>query len=535
MAMLRTSTARVRNPNIGGRGWLNRVASDSKASAVNKDVIAKYSPDEWLLSHVSIVASVDTELADPTDPKSNYLIKPEHSDFVNNNDDCWERELLKKCYHTFLGANNYVEHVQIPELSKGKIVDVALREVDLGKDVAGNPNTTLYVDLLVATNKKHEQLCQQIESGEFNAMSMGCLIQYSICSRCGNKAHDETEACEHIKYYKGNEFYDSNGKKRVIAELCGHKDDPESVKFIEASWVKNPAFPGAVLRSILNPPTEGIKKTKDEILETLSKNKDIPQDEHHEIIKNASIIDKKADEPPVDDTAFPETPADTTPVDTSPEEGASDLGSFGADQPPAEGQEGEEGQGEDPQVEPEEAAKTPVEQIQQEYADALLTQVKQQLMVDSMKYTGVGTGEGPGRGDNDPYKLENDTNSSLIKEAASAATSKYLWDRYSIDINALPNKRLAGALLLSTKVASPVELKRFGFSRKDIIGLMGYMDRRASSNPLCEESLKFLAKKGSDVSSKKTFFEDYIIATGLKPSSENSKKIWKWANILKDI
>jgi hypothetical protein len=34
--------------------------------------------------------------------------------------------------------------------------------------------------------------------------------------------------------------------------LCGHKSDPGSVKFIEASWVANPAFTGAVLRNILS-------------------------------------------------------------------------------------------------------------------------------------------------------------------------------------------------------------------------------------------------------------------------------------------
>jgi len=83
---------------------------------------------------------------------------------------------------------------------------------------------------------------------------MGCTIQFSICTKCGNVAVDETQLCPHIKYQKGNTFTDELGQKRVIAELCGHvKAEPGSVKFVEGSWVGNPAFTGAVVRNILSP------------------------------------------------------------------------------------------------------------------------------------------------------------------------------------------------------------------------------------------------------------------------------------------
>ena len=37
-----------------------------------------------------------------------------------------------------------------------------------------------------------------------------------------------------------------------IAELCGHRDLPGGgVRFVEASWVGTPAFPGAVTRKIM--------------------------------------------------------------------------------------------------------------------------------------------------------------------------------------------------------------------------------------------------------------------------------------------
>jgi hypothetical protein len=42
-------------------------------------------------------------------------------------------------------------------------------------------------------------------------VSMGCRIQHSVCSICGNKAKTKFEYCDHIKYMRGKIFND--GKK----------------------------------------------------------------------------------------------------------------------------------------------------------------------------------------------------------------------------------------------------------------------------------------------------------------------------------
>jgi hypothetical protein len=253
MAIRKTSSALVVAPQVDGKSWLGRAAGPRRKIA--SETLAAFDSSKWLLSHVSIMASVDVEDTVPGEPKKNWKIIPEHAMFVNNNGDAWERKLLARTYGTFLGANNYVEHQQILSLAKGKVIDVALREVPLGRRMDGTPITTLYVDILIATSWEHADLCQKILSGEFNAVSMGCSCKYTICSRCGNVAHDETELCEHVKYYRKQSYYDESGIQRVIAELCGSADDPSSVVFVDASWVRNPAFPGAVLRGILNPPT----------------------------------------------------------------------------------------------------------------------------------------------------------------------------------------------------------------------------------------------------------------------------------------
>lgn len=133
------------------------------------------------------------------------------------------------------------EHVQVPELSKGKIIDAAAR--DIGDSV--------YIDILVATERKHVQLVKDIASGVMSTLSMGAQISFSICTFCGNVAYDEAQLCPHVKYAKGTTFIDANGQQRIVAELCGHVSADGSVKFIEASWVGIPAFTGAVVRGLL--------------------------------------------------------------------------------------------------------------------------------------------------------------------------------------------------------------------------------------------------------------------------------------------
>lgn len=266
MAHLKRANAMVVHPRISGRGWNGICKSASKSTGRNltdqarKILGGDLDPSKYLFTHCTIVASVDTDkVPDVTLGKvkvgsttvdrryEDYYIKPECSQYVNNNGDSWSRQVLLAAYPTFIGAHNFQEHVQIEEQSKGRIIDAVAR--DIGDSV--------YVDILVATDRKHATLVQDIESEKLTTLSMGCTTDFTICSQCGHYAVDETDLCEHIRYNKLNTFVDSQGKKRVVAELCGHhtyndnKNAPGGVRFIEASWVQVPAFPGAVMRNIL--------------------------------------------------------------------------------------------------------------------------------------------------------------------------------------------------------------------------------------------------------------------------------------------
>jgi len=268
MAFLKHANAMVVHPRISHRGWggIRKVASSGSSRNLTdqaREILGEpLHSDKYLVTHCTIVASVDVDTvpgvklgnvkvgSKTVDRRyADYRIKPSSSQFVNNNGDSWSRDVLRMAFPTFIGAHNFREHVQIEEQSKGRIIDAAARDI----------GDSLYIDILVATDRKHAGLVQDIEAGKMATLSMGCTTDFTICSQCGHFAVDETHLCDHIKYAKLNTFMDDEGQKRVIAELCGHQtynenpDAPGGVRFIEASWVAVPAFPGAVMRNILSP------------------------------------------------------------------------------------------------------------------------------------------------------------------------------------------------------------------------------------------------------------------------------------------
>ena len=207
----------------------------------------KYNQDDYLFSHCTIVASVEVE-------DNGYHIDPACSELVNNNGNAWSNQVLMATFKTFVGGENYLEHVQVPELSKGKILDAVLRPVH-HKAKNGKTADIYFCDILVATSKTHDALVKKIASGEMTTMSMGCLADYVQCSRCGKVMGDNDPNCKHLNGEMLSTFEDEDGVERVVAELCGRMvrkngkmvADPKSMRFIEASWVEKPAFTGAVL------------------------------------------------------------------------------------------------------------------------------------------------------------------------------------------------------------------------------------------------------------------------------------------------
>ncbi len=216
----------------------------SRTNLAPKLKTASINVNKFLLSHTTILASVMCESG-----AEDWLIKPECSHLVNNNHDAFENKVVEMAYKTFKGAFNFVEHYQNSKASKGYIVDAILRKITLGDSGVW----VYYCDILVATDLKHKQLVDDIQSKRVRYLSMGCITDMITCSYCGAHNGGEGCACSHLANSKGRFLTDADGIPRRVAELCGNVSLPGGgVKFVEASWVATPAFPGAAQRSVVS-------------------------------------------------------------------------------------------------------------------------------------------------------------------------------------------------------------------------------------------------------------------------------------------
>ena len=226
----------------------------------------KYNTKDYLFTHDTACCSVETE-------ENGYWIKPPCWELVNANGNAWTTPVLLASFKTFIGGENYLEHMQIPALSKGKILDAIARPVIHHSDKYGNANIYV-VDVLVATERKHESLIERIESGKLNTLSMGTICCYTTCSICGKVIGDNDKNCEHIDKHLGQMVTCQDGKDRICSELCGAVDEngnyiEDSNKFIEISWVSHPAFQGAVVNAFVE--TNEIKATREKEKDELVK------------------------------------------------------------------------------------------------------------------------------------------------------------------------------------------------------------------------------------------------------------------------
>ena len=69
MGMRKFGNAVVTTPIVDPGKWVSEKVPAGRVK-VAKNVLSSYDPSKWLLSHVTIMASVDTEFADPKDRKS---------------------------------------------------------------------------------------------------------------------------------------------------------------------------------------------------------------------------------------------------------------------------------------------------------------------------------------------------------------------------------------------------------------------------------------------------------------------------------
>lgn len=253
MAFKKIANAKLQDPMLTTQDWAQLYGPRAFRGCGNDPshpFCKTAATTKYLLSHCTIMSSVMTE------EEEDWLIKPECSHLVNNNDDAWTNEVLRLSYRSFIGAFSFVEHFQNSNYAKGHILDAVLRKVNIAPPLI----SVYYIDILVATDLAHEQLVQDIRDEKVKYLSMGCVTDLVICSFCGQQVTDASTYCNHLAFQKGMFLADQDGVPRRIAELCGHKSMPNGgVKFVEASWVATPAFPGAEKRSVVSESWQGPK------------------------------------------------------------------------------------------------------------------------------------------------------------------------------------------------------------------------------------------------------------------------------------
>ncbi len=152
----------------------------------------------------------------------------------NRNGDAFRESELRKTYKTFeSNAHVFRSHVnKDPAKSMGNVVKAFYNE-DMHR-----------VELILCLDdSKCPDIVDKIRSNETVAVSMGCRIEYDVCTICGNKAPSRKEYCSHLLDELNNIYPDG----RIVAA-----DNPNP-NFFDISVVYKPADKtGYMLKKVAN-------------------------------------------------------------------------------------------------------------------------------------------------------------------------------------------------------------------------------------------------------------------------------------------
>ena len=206
------------------------------ARATLKDV----NPDFGKLYQSNRTASKPVVQLDP-DLKY-YVVTGIHGDVPNNNGDFFRyaEELLKlrpnlqhSCgctassapvytYQTWNGKGNFINHNSMPGTWDNP------NRVGTIIDTYPIPEEKC-VDFLLGVDKvKYPWLIRAVDDGDVTDVSMGCWVEWSLCSRCGHLATSEENYCNCLKYHKG---------MKIDGQMV--YEDNRDVTGMEMSWIIN--------------------------------------------------------------------------------------------------------------------------------------------------------------------------------------------------------------------------------------------------------------------------------------------------------
>ncbi len=174
------------------------------------------------------------------------------ADEMNDNGDWFGQSQLKEATPTFVGVPVFTNHQNSDvEKARGRVVHSWWEDDRNGIMIIARVDAEAY-----------PQLARGIKEDYILGTSMGCQVQYSLCSVCHNYAETPDQYCEHIRERKTRNVTSAKQKctyhKRGEGEVCpvcsSKKGDTHTfkydgksfeynfgIKFIENSFVVNPA------------------------------------------------------------------------------------------------------------------------------------------------------------------------------------------------------------------------------------------------------------------------------------------------------
>lgn len=161
---------------------------------------------------------------------------------ANRNGDYFPEAELVKTYKTFESGHVFRLHENDdPSKAIGKVLKAfwndKMKRVEL---------------VLAVDREKGKDILERLSRGEAVDVSMGCKVEYDICSICGNKAKSRAEYCEHLRYHMNQVLPDG---RQVYAI------NPDPV-FFDISFVRKGADPTAkVLEKVASLKSSTIEKT----------------------------------------------------------------------------------------------------------------------------------------------------------------------------------------------------------------------------------------------------------------------------------
>ena len=146
-------------------------------------------------------------------------------------------------FRTFVGRPVFIDHNNSdPQRARGVVVDSMLH-IEPAHKIASdsywgsapdNHKPETWIELLLEVDgKSFPKLAKALVAGKVNAVSMGCNVEYTLCSICNHKAATVDEYCDHVRK-KGTTF--KTGRVDKVAY-----EDCYNVNFFEISAVFDPA------------------------------------------------------------------------------------------------------------------------------------------------------------------------------------------------------------------------------------------------------------------------------------------------------